>query len=146
MHVLGVRTMTWWKNLTLGGAAFLAAHALEVYRWHDWFDPSNKFGPWFLNSGNAITLTSATVAGAAALSAMLWARSGRRASWQSLEVAGGAALAMAITLFVTGPGNIFPIVLAIGTMLLTVSSLLGAWLGFAAAWGLGTRLDRPEPP
>jgi len=138
--------MTWLKNLMLGGAAFLAAHGLEVYRWRDWFDASNKFGPWFLNSGSAIMLTSATVAAAAALSAMLWARSGRRASRQSLEVGGGAALAMAITLFVIGPGSIFPIVLAIGTMVLTVSSFLGAWLGFAAAWGLGTRLDRPEPP
>jgi hypothetical protein len=138
--------MTWSRNLILGGAAFLAAHALEVYRWRDWFDPSNKFEPWFLNSGRAITVTAAAVAAAAALSTWLWARSGRHASRQSLEVAGGAALAMAITLIVVGPGNIFPIVLAIGTMLLTVSAFLGGRLGFAAARGLGTRLDRPEPP
>jgi len=138
--------MTWLRNLILGGAAFTAAHALEVYRWRDWFDPSNTSGPWFLNNGSAVTLTSATVVGAAALSAMLWARSGRQASRSALEVAGGAALAMTITLFVVGPGNIFPIVLATGTMILAVSALLGGWLGFAAVWGLGTRLDRPEPP
>ena len=138
--------MTWLKNLILGGAAFLGAHALEVYRWRAWFDPSGNSGAWFLNSGPAITLTSAVVAGTAALSAMLWARTAGRTSRQSLEVATGAVLAMVITLFVVGPGNIFPIVLGIGTMLLTVSSLLGGWLGFVAALGLGARLDRPEPP
>jgi hypothetical protein len=138
--------MTWLKNVILGGAAFLAAHALEAYRWREWFNPSTNSGPWFLNSGTAIAATSAAVAAAAALSTMLWARSGRRAWRQSLEVASGAALAMAITLFVVGPGNIFPIVLAIGTMVLTVSSLLGGWIGFAAAWGLCARLDRPESP
>jgi hypothetical protein len=144
--VLGVRTMTRSRNLILGGAAFLAAHAVEVYRWRDWFDPSNKFGPWFLNNGGAIIVTAVAVAAAAALSTWLWARSARHAGRQSLEVAGGAALAMAITLIVVGPGNMFPIVLAIGTMLVTISALWGGWLGFAAARCLGTRLDRPESP
>jgi len=138
--------MTWFKNLILGAAAFITAHAVEVYRWRDWFDASNQSGPWFLNNGTAVAVTSAAVAGAAALSALLWARNGRHAARQSLEVAAGAVLAMAITLVVVGPGNIFPIVVAVGTMILTVSALMGGWLGYAAAWGLGARLDPPEPP
>jgi hypothetical protein len=138
--------MTWLKNLVLGAAAFLAAHAVEVYRWRDWFDATGGQPPWFLNSGTAIVLTAAAVALAAAGGAMLWASSGREAGQQSFGVAGGAALAMATTLVVIGPGNIFPIVLIIGTGILAISAVFGGWLGFTAASALGTVLDRPKPP
>lgn len=138
--------MTWLRNLAFGSAAFGAAHALEVYRWREWFDPENRHEPWFLNSGSALILTLAAVAAAAAAGVLLSSRGARNASRQSLQVAGGAVLAMAITIFVIGPGTIFPIVLAMGATLMTLGALLGGLLGFAAAWCLGARLDRPEPP
>ncbi|HEX7140067.1 MAG TPA: hypothetical protein VF219_19605 [Vicinamibacterales bacterium] len=138
--------MTWLKNLALGAAAFLAMHAVEVHRWREWFDASASHVPWFLNNGRAATLTMAGVAVAAAVDAAVWARSARNAGRQSLDVAGGAALAMTITLFVIGPGSIFPIVLVAGAGLMTASAVLGGWLGFAATCGWRPRLDRPEPP
>jgi hypothetical protein len=45
----------------------------------------------------------------------------------------GAAVAMAVTLFIVGPGNIFPIILTIGAGLCVVSSAGGGILGWAAA-------------
>ena len=49
--------MVWLKNLVFGAAAFAGGHAVEVYRWRDWFDPAAATAPWFLNAGSAVGLT-----------------------------------------------------------------------------------------
>ena len=138
--------MTWLKNLVLGAAAFLAAHAVEVFRWRQWFDSSGAHQPWFLNAGSAAAFTAASVAIAGAAGAALWARTPQKARQQSLALAAGAALAMAITLWSIGPGTIFPLVIVAGAGFVTLSAGLGSWLGFLAAAAFRSRLDRPEPP
>jgi hypothetical protein len=138
--------MTWLKNLTLGAAAFLAAHAVEVSRWRQWFDPSGAHQPWFLNTGSAAAFTAASVAIAGAVGASLWAMTPQKARQQSLALAAGAALALAITLWAIGPGSIFPVVIVAGAGFLTLSAGLGSWLGFLAGAAIRSRLDRPEPP
>lgn len=42
------------------------------------------------------------------------------------NIASGAAAAMTIVLFRTGPGNLFPIAIIIGAVIITVSSVAGA--------------------
>ena len=102
--------MTWLKNLVLGAAAFVAAHAVEVYRWRDWFDP--QAATTVVPQHRRHRADGRRRGPRRGRRAMLWASSGREAGRQSFGVAGGAALAMATTLFVIGPGNIFPIVLS----------------------------------
>lgn len=101
--------MAWLKSFTLGAAAFVAVHAGEVYRWRDWFDSADRYKPWFLNTGPSAGAAVLVFAVAGACASALWARDGVDAGLQAFGVAAGAALAMTITLFVIGPGNIFPI-------------------------------------
>jgi ABC-type protease/lipase transport system fused ATPase/permease subunit len=138
--------MIWLIDLALGAGAFLAAHAIEVYYWRDWFDPAGRQNPWFLNTGSAVAVTTGAIAAASALSSLLRARSRRQVGGQSLGMAAGAIMAMTATLFAVGPGNIFPVVVAVGAGLVTISAVLGGWLGFVAASSRRARLDRPEPP
>jgi hypothetical protein len=128
--------MAWFKSFTLGAAAFLAVHAVEVYRWRDWFDAAGRYKPWFLNTGPSAGAALFVFAVAGAWASALWARDGVDVGLQAFAVAAGAALAMTITLFVIGPGNIFPIVLISGAGLAAVSAVLGGWLGFLAASGI----------
>ena len=48
-----------------------------------------------------------------------------------LTIGAGAFVAMTLVLFLKpgGPGNIFPIVMAFGAVVLLVSTVAGAWLG-----------------
>jgi hypothetical protein len=128
--------MTWSKSFTLGAVAFLAVHAVEVYRWRDWFDAAGRYQPWFLNTGPSAGAAVLVLAVAGAGASALWARNGVDAGLQALAVAAGAALAMTITLFVIGPGNIFPIVLMAGTGVAVAGAAVGGWLGFLVASGI----------
>jgi len=88
---------------------------------------------WFLNGPDAGFAVMATVAIVSALIAAL-----RPAT--SLEGAvafgAGAVVAMIIVLFVTGPGTIFPIVIVVGTVVLSVATFVGSGLGWLlrTAW------------
>jgi hypothetical protein len=89
---------------------------------------------WLLNSGrNALFIAGVLAVGAAGISL-------RRQSTlrDPVAYAIGAALAMAGTLFGIGAGNIFPIVIAFGTILVGVAVLVGSACG-AAARALLTR-------
>ena len=48
---------------------------------------------------------------------------------QGLMIAAGGVTAMTIVLLLTGQGTLFPIVLAMGSGLLVLSSAMGAWIG-----------------
>jgi hypothetical protein len=138
--------MTAMRNLALGAAAFASAHVVEVARWREWFDAGGRFGPWFLNTGASVALTLGVLALTAAVTTAASARTVSDAAVQSLTIACGAAGAMAVTLFVLGPGTIFPIVLALGAGLCVLSSAGGGFLGFAAAapWRRHRKDDLPS--
>ena len=100
---------------------FVAAHEVEVLKWAAWFGGAHE--PWFLNSGRAVAFTMACLFVGSLTSG--WLR------LSGLMIAAGAATAMMAVLFLKegGPGTIFPIVIAVGTVSILAISLLGAWLG-----------------
>ena len=82
---------------------------------------------WFLNSGrNVLFVGSILAAGAAAV----YLR--RLASVRDAVFYGvGAVTAMIVTLFMIGPGNIFPIVIVFGMGVVALAVLAGATCGAA---------------
>ena len=114
----------------MGALTFVAAHAVEVRRWHDWFGQAHD--PWFLNSGRGATFTVGCLFAAGLLG-------GLRRLPGSLIVA-GAATAMTAVLVSIG-STIFPIAFAAGFLLLASAVLLGAWIGREVAGLSGGRGD-----
>jgi hypothetical protein len=80
---------------------------------------------WFLNSGDNVAIVALTLAaGAAAL-----ALSASDVILRAAMFAAGAINAMAATLFLIGPGNIFPIVIAIGGVIVILAVGCGTAVG-----------------
>jgi hypothetical protein len=119
-----------WTSVLVGGAAFLAAHVVQTLAWNTWFH--GTFDPWFLNSGRAVAFTAAVLVAAGAV---VSASDRRESIVRGANVAAGALLAMIAVLFVVGPGNLFPIVIAIGGLIAVVSTGAGALAG----WGVHRR-------
>ena len=119
------------KLLFLGAATFVAAHAVEVAGWRDWFH--GVYAPWFLNSGRAVAVTAGSLMVVAAIVALTVSD---RREWfvAGLSLAAGAAIAMAAVLFAVGPGTLFPIAIAIGAAVIAVSSAAGAFAGMAVRY------------
>ncbi len=112
----------------LGAVAFLVADAVEARYWR-WFAGQSPFTAWFLNSGRAIVVTGLCVfAGAAVAAAQVRGPGGK--AMQGACAAIGACDAMAIVLFVRGPGTMFPIVLAVGASVLFIAAAAGAFASF----------------
>jgi hypothetical protein len=109
----------------IGLLAFLGIDGLEVVLWTARFGGTHE--AWFLNSGPA---TAVTVGWLFALSLI-----GGALQMSGPWFAAGAFVAMTGVLFLKpgGPGNIFPIVMLFGGLLIAGSCLLGAWLGKEAA-------------
>jgi hypothetical protein len=116
------------KLLFLGMATFLAAHAAEVAGWREWF--YGVYAPWFLNSSRAVALTAGSLMVVAAIAALTIPD---RRDWlmAGTNLAAGATVTMVIVLFAVGPGTLFPIAIAIGTVVVAVSSVAGALAGAA---------------
>jgi hypothetical protein len=104
-----------------GLLTFGAAHAVEVLKWTAWF--GNAYEPWFLNSGSAVAFTIACLFFTSVISG--WLR------LSGFLFAAGAASAMTVVLFLKagGPGTIFPIVIAAGSVLILAIAMLGVWIG-----------------
>jgi hypothetical protein len=113
--------MACWIGFAIGLLTFVGAHAIEVAMWNPWFGGAHN--PWFLNSGRAIVFTMSCLFGVSLIAG------GFRVS--GLMIAAGAATAMTAVLFLSesGPGTIFPIVLAGGGLFILLSSMMGAWMG-----------------
>jgi hypothetical protein len=111
----------------VGAAAFLGAHLVQTLAWQTWFHGS--YDPWFLNSGRAVALTVALLVVAGAIvSAADW----RESIIRGANAAAGALAAMIVILAIVGPGNLFPIVIAIGGVIAVASTGAGALAG----WGM----------
>lgn len=114
-------------RFTLGFLTFVVAHVIEATLWQRWFGGDHR--PWFLNSGRAVALT---MSGMFVVSMIATARSDRPLV-QGLYIAAGGVTAMTVVLLLTGQGTLFPIVIAIGSGLVILSSLMGAWVGGAVS-------------
>jgi hypothetical protein len=112
-----------WPSLVLGAATFAAAHTVEVVLWTSWFSP--QWSPFFLNSGRAVAFTVVCVVIAGVIAA-LWAKDRREVLIHAANVTAGAAAAMIVTLFWTGPGTLFPIAIVFGIAILAAGTYLGA--------------------
>jgi hypothetical protein len=111
-----------------GAAAFLAAHGIEAALWTAWFQPGGGTSAWFLNTGRAALFTAACLALAGVIVGTRCA-GGSRSVAQGLWLALGALAAMTAVLLSSGPGTLFPIVLAFGAGIAAVAGVAGVSLG-----------------
>lgn len=88
---------------------------------------------WFLNSGQGVMAVMAGLSVAGAVSLIFWP-STLTVSW--LPVAAGAVIAMTATYVWLGGGNLFPIVIGVGTACIVAGTFLGAGAAFIARKGL----------
>jgi hypothetical protein len=119
-----------WKSLALGAATFVAGHFVEVTNWGTWFGGA-EHPAWFLNDGTrAVVFMMACLFGAELVAGLLWARDTVDAVVDGVNVAAGAILAMTLLLLSAawGPGNLFPIAIAIGGFLLLLSTCVASLL------------------
>lgn len=88
---------------------------------------------WWLNSSTGVARMTLVQFGAATLLALLpssspWSRGG--------YMVAGATFATAIALFVRGPGTIWPIVIVIGSVLISIAVMAGTSLGMGIRLGV----------
>ena len=116
---------TQWLSVVLGVFAFCAAQIPLLIA-----TPAvagiNAPG-WFLNSGRSVLLVGSILAAGAAVLRVRKLASDRDAVLYGI----GAVTAMIVTLFVIGPGTIFPIVIVFGTGIVVFAVGLGATCGAA---------------
>jgi hypothetical protein len=125
----------------VGALTFLGTHLVEAANWQAWFGGTHE--PWFLNSAPAVALTAGCLFLAGAV---LGAVGGdgpdiMRALAEGGFMGAGAMIALALVLFRIGPGTIFPIVIAAGAFIVTVSSTAG----LCTAWAVRLSLSRSHP-
>ena len=82
---------------------------------------------WFLNGGRNVATIGVVIGVVATLLAV-------RRRWRIEETATfglGVLIAMAVTLFTIGPGTIFPIVIAVGAVVVGLVIAMGTAVGYA---------------
>jgi hypothetical protein len=109
---------------TLGIAAFLVPQVALLVTTPQ--SPVIEDPGWFLNSAANVGTISSVIAIVAALLAV-------RQRWRIIDTVmfgSGVLLAMASTLFTIGPGNIFPIVIVVGAVVIGAVILVGTLAGY----------------
>jgi hypothetical protein len=107
-----------------GSVAFAAAQLLLFLLAGQNAAPAIDNSAWFLNSGRGVLITTIVLALAAAAMGL---GSSPPGLWSAtVAFSGGAAAAMVVVLFALGPGTIFPIVIAIGMVIIAVAAITGA--------------------
>lgn len=117
----------------VAGAGVFAVVQLWLLQ-HPPATPSGIENPgWFLNSGGGVGRVAVAIALAATAAGVV----ARATPVQvGVSLAAGACVAMVATLAVIGPGDLFPVVIAIGAGIVGLSALAGAHAG---AWLRGVR-------
>jgi hypothetical protein len=118
----------WWDHLirpslvpaVTGALAYGAAQAL-LFQWNT---------GWFLNTGRGVGAVFGVIAATTTVYVLASSRSVAPAMLASLALAAGASAAMTVTFAVIGFTNIFPILLAIGTLIMTTAAILGGLVGY----------------
>lgn len=124
-------------HIVAGSVAFAAAQLLLFLLAGQSAAPSIESSAWFLNSGRGVLITTIVLALAAA--AMGFGSSPPGVLKTAAAFSGGAAAAMVFVLFALGPGTIFPLVIAIGTAIISVAAVTGV----ALARGVRSRFGSP---
>ena len=124
----GTRTSREWTVAwaAAGVAAFMAPQAV-LFLTTPQSPLAIKDPGWFLNSGGNVATISGVIAVVAAFVAV-------RRRWRIGDTATfglGILMAMAGTLFTSGPGTIFPIVIVVGAVVAGVAILVGTAAGYA---------------
>ncbi len=110
----------------VGFGTFVLLHVFFALTWNSLFTTRGGAPtPWFLNSGATIVLTL-TVLFVVSLIGGLCVRVPQRTRLLAgLGMCGGTNAAMVVVLFVVGPGNIWPMVIVMGSLLITPAVILG---------------------
>ena len=116
-------TSTVAAHIVGGSVAFAAAQLLLFLLAGQNAAPTIDSSAWFLNSGRGVLITTIVLALAAAATGI---GSSPPGVWRAaVAFSGGAAAAMILLVFALGPGTIFPIVIAVGTVIIAVAALTG---------------------
>ena len=111
--------------IAVGFGTFVLLQVFFALTWNSLFKWGGVDRPWFLNSGATIVLTL-TVLFVVSLIAGLCVRVPQRTRLLAgLGMCGGANATMVVWLFVIGPGNIWPIVIVMGSLIITPAVILG---------------------
>lgn len=121
----GPPSRTQWLSGVLGALAFCAAQIPLLISTPA--VPGISAPGWFLNSGRSVLLVGSVLAAGAALLCARKLASDRDAVLYGI----GAVMAIVVTLFVIGPGTIFPIVIVFGIGIVTFAVGAGATFGAA---------------
>lgn len=113
-----------WRTTAIGAAAFLAAHALIVWRWSTLAGVHAQEPAWFANSTGSIILTVLAMA-TAGFAVARGARRGHERTQNVLGVAAGAVIAMAATMLIVGGGSIAPLAFLMGGSVLVSGAFTG---------------------
>jgi len=119
-----------WKTVVVGALAFLATHAVVRGAW-SWLDSGRGHPAWFLNAGSGVAVTASLLFMTAALRSAAVAADRRAAVQQGIDLALGAAVAMAVVLFAIGAGTLFPIAIVLGAVVIAAATVAGALAGWA---------------
>jgi hypothetical protein len=108
-------------SVMVGALAFLAIHFIEVQKWATWFGGVHQ--PWFLNDQTATDFTLISLFVLSIIAGGFYLTG----PW----IVSGVLVGMIVALFSQsdGPGTLFPIVLAIGTVFALIVCWPGAFIG-----------------
>lgn len=136
------RIRRFFSFIGLGLLAFALTHVFFSLTW-DSFNRwgGYKYGAWFLNARNSMVFMSLVLF----ITAFLTSLRAATTAWDrficGFGILFGAMVAMTATLFIIGPGNLWPLVIILGTGLITVSVFLGV---IASALVMYLHRRRPE--
>ena len=114
----------------VGAVVFVLIHLGLVLAWKGTFAHHGVDEAWFLNSGLAILATAVGLFVAALLVGLL-VSSQKRWLTGALAMSTGVVLAMCTVKVVIGLGNLFPLVLAMGTVVTVPPVMLGMAAGMS---------------
>jgi hypothetical protein len=115
-----------WLFAAAGAFTFVIAQMYLFATAPDGFADSANCG-WFLNASRGVwTIAYAVAAGAAAMSFLAHER-----LWLHAFYVAGVVAGMTVVLLAVGPGTIFPIVIAIGTVIVLMAVICGSFAGYA---------------
>jgi len=118
------RTTRSLPHVLAGAFAFAAAQAVLFLVAGDTRRPTVDSPGWFLNSGRGVLVMAVVAAAVCGAALRAWPAGPIWKGW--VAFVGGAAVALVISVFVLGPGTIFPIVIAAGVAVVGVGALAGS--------------------
>ena len=104
----------------IGVVTFVATHLCLMAKWTSWFH--GQYQPWFLNTPTAGQFTLACFVVVSLIAGLFGI-----AGW---FIWAGAVMTMVVVIFIPpGPGTLWPIVIAVGGLMVGAAILIGNMLG-----------------